>query len=231
MNKNNINPRWGALIDDKIVIAPSKTVSTSVMLELAGLNPKDSLFRDFNTPVDIELTNNQNIDLSEGNVFYTRRKCKNKDSGSPKATPKFAFFVDDRFEIVTVDRVSYNGFCGLFKINNIDLYRDYESPKDELIEENSVIYFKDGPTFYTKDKKCKNIKIIVNGREKVVQKVELSYKEIVELAFGSTGNNAIVYTVTYSKGPEENKYGDMVSGDVVKIKEGMVFNVTATSRS
>jgi hypothetical protein len=80
--------------------------------------------------------------------------------------------------------------------------------------------------------KDKNITIIVNGRQKVVTAKELSFAQVVALAFDTppTGQN-IVFTVTYRKGEGNKPEGTMVEGDVVKVKDGMIFNVTATNRS
>lgn len=230
LNHKN-NPRWCALIDDNIVIAPTIELKASLLIELAKINPETTLFRDYNSDKDKAIDKNQNINLSEGNVFYTVKKGGKYNDNKPTSIAKLAFFVDDRFEIVTIDRLSYSGFCDLFGLDDVNLYRDFESPNDEIIKDDSVIFFKDGPTFYTRPKESKIIKIFVNSREKEVQKKELSYKEIVEFAFGCVGASETVYTITYSKGPHKNPEGDMVDGDIVKIKEGMVFDVTATSRS
>lgn len=78
----------------------------------------------------------------------------------------------------------------------------------------------------------KDYTIIVNGRQKVVTKNELSFTEIVALAFDNppTGPN-IVFTVTYRKGEGNKPEGTLIEGETVKIKSGMVFNVTATDKS
>jgi hypothetical protein len=76
----------------------------------------------------------------------------------------------------------------------------------------------------------KEFTIIVNGREKVVATKELSFAEIVGLANLPSGPN-IVYTVTYRRGEGNKPEGTLVEGDNVKIKEGMIFNVTATDKS
>lgn len=76
----------------------------------------------------------------------------------------------------------------------------------------------------------KPIVIIVNGREKEWFEKEISFKQLVELAFGVyEENNQIVYTVVY-KGPG-NQEGTMVVGDTVKVKKDMIFNVTRTDKS
>jgi hypothetical protein len=74
--------------------------------------------------------------------------------------------------------------------------------------------------------------IIVNGREKTVTSKELTFAQVVALAFSPppSGEN-IVFTVTYRKGPHPRPEGTMTEGQSVKIKEGMIFNVTATDKS
>jgi len=78
----------------------------------------------------------------------------------------------------------------------------------------------------------KEFMIIVNGRQKVVTAKELSFAQIVALAFDNppTGPN-IVFTITYRRGEGHKPEGTLVEGETVKIKEGMIFNVTATDKS
>jgi hypothetical protein len=78
----------------------------------------------------------------------------------------------------------------------------------------------------------KEYTIIINGREKVVTEKELSFTQIVAIAFDNppTGEY-IVFTITYRRGHGNKPEGTLVDGEKVKIKEGMVFNVTATDKS
>ena len=78
----------------------------------------------------------------------------------------------------------------------------------------------------------KQYTIIVNGRQKVVTSKELSFDEVVALAFDNppTGQN-IIFTITYRRGEGNKPEGTLVEGETVKIKEGMIFNVTATDKS
>ncbi len=78
----------------------------------------------------------------------------------------------------------------------------------------------------------KEYTIIVNGREKIVTTKEISFAEVVALAFDNPpqGEN-IVITVTYRRGEGNKPEGILVEGETVKIKEGMIFNVTATDKS
>lgn len=78
----------------------------------------------------------------------------------------------------------------------------------------------------------KQFSIIVNGREKKVTAEELSYKQVVDLAYNNnppTGPN-IVITVTY-RNAEDNKQGTLAAGQTVEIRNGTIFNVFATDKS
>ena len=78
----------------------------------------------------------------------------------------------------------------------------------------------------------KDVTIFVNGRKKIVLKSEMSFAEIVALAFDNppTGEN-ILFTITYRKGNKDNPEGTLLEGQIVKVKEGMIFNVTPTDKS
>ncbi len=78
----------------------------------------------------------------------------------------------------------------------------------------------------------KEITIIVNGRPKTVTTKELTFAQVVALAFDNppSGPN-IVFTITYRKGEGHKPEGTLVEGGTVKVKDGMIFNVTATDKS
>ena len=78
----------------------------------------------------------------------------------------------------------------------------------------------------------KSITIIVNARRRDVTQKELSFQEIVRLAFENppTGEN-VVFTVTYKKGEGKKPEGSLIEGETIKVKDGMIFNVTSTTRS
>ncbi len=78
----------------------------------------------------------------------------------------------------------------------------------------------------------KEFTIVVNGRQKVVKGKELTYAQIIALAFDNppTGEN-VSFTITYRKGEGNKPEGTLVEGETVKTKEGMIFNVTPTNKS
>ena len=78
------------------------------------------------------------------------------------------------------------------------------------------------------------ITVLVNGEEKMLLPhiKELSYEEIVKLAYGTFPINPnTIYTVAYSNGPRENPKGTLTRGHSVLVKEGMVFNVSKSDKS
>lgn len=72
--------------------------------------------------------------------------------------------------------------------------------------------------------------IVVNGREVPVDEKELTYEEVIKFAYPSPDPNAL-FTVTYRRGRGEKPEGSLVAGQTLKVKEGMVINVTITGRS
>lgn len=76
------------------------------------------------------------------------------------------------------------------------------------------------------------ITIVVNGRPKEVVERELTFLAVVRLAFGNaTINETTVYTVTFKRGHGNKPEGSLVDGETVRLKEGMLFFVTATDKS
>jgi len=83
-----------------------------------------------------------------------------------------------------------------------------------------------------KKKPNKEITIIINGREKTVSGKLISSDELVELAFDNPPTGEFIcFTITYRKGHGNKPDGNLAEGETVKVKKGMIFNVTATDKS
>ncbi len=78
----------------------------------------------------------------------------------------------------------------------------------------------------------KPVTIIVNGEPHEVPKDEVTFDEVVALAYpdGPQGPN-IIYSVTYRKGPDHKPKGILAEGGSVKVKDGMLFDVRVTDKS
>ncbi len=78
----------------------------------------------------------------------------------------------------------------------------------------------------------KDITIVVNGTEKTVPKDDLTFDEIVRLAFETPpyGENTL-FSVTYRRGHGNKPEGILAEDESVKVKDGMIFDVTPTDKS
>ena len=78
----------------------------------------------------------------------------------------------------------------------------------------------------------KSVNIVVNGKQKVVAKDFISFNEVIALAFDTPpSGDGVQFSVTYTKGHNDEPKGSLVEGQSVKAKEGMEFDVTTTNRS
>jgi hypothetical protein len=80
--------------------------------------------------------------------------------------------------------------------------------------------------------KEKTLTIIVNGRERTVETKELSFEDVLKLAFDPvpSGPNW-EFTVSYRRGEGKKHEGSLLPGETVKVKDGMIFVATATDKS
>jgi len=104
---------------------------------------------------------------------------------------------------------------------------DQEVPRDE-----QPLRLHEDEHFYSADVREREFSIVVNGQKKTVHKRKLSFMELVALAFNPVPDGPNwVFTITYRNGPPSNPQGTLVEGHSVRIRNGMIFNVTATDKS
>lgn len=78
----------------------------------------------------------------------------------------------------------------------------------------------------------KVITIIVNAEQKSVPSRDVSYTEVVTLAYPTPPSPDTTFTVTYRNAVGPNKEGSLVNGQSVEVREeGTIFNVRATGKS
>jgi hypothetical protein len=83
-----------------------------------------------------------------------------------------------------------------------------------------------------KEKKEKTVTIIVEGAPHEWLKGDITFAEVVTLEFPDYPNHPeITYSVKYKKGDNNKPEGVLVPGASVKVKEGMIFNVSKTGQS
>lgn len=223
--------KWFASLNDRRIPMPQRVVKESVLRAQAGVATDMVIVRDHNSPDDAVIADGAAIDLGEGNVFYLAPRCSSRPPTRCASPAKLAFSVDDKVEETIMGKQTTKSLLELVGIvTPVQLFRDRESPADELFGPNDRIEFVDGPVFYTRPAVAKVTEIIVNGQKKSVPGHTLSYEQAVKLAFDPPEENTI-YTVTYKKGPPSDPEGRMVAGVTVEIACGEIFNVTPTARS
>jgi hypothetical protein len=114
----------------------------------------------------------------------------------------------------------------------LELYREVTGDQEDREIENGpeTIHLKEDEHFHSGPPK--EFTIIVNGRKKEVPTKTLSFDQLVALAFNPVpvGPN-VMFTITYRKGPHKNREGTLTEGGTVRIKDGMIFDVSETNKS
>jgi len=78
----------------------------------------------------------------------------------------------------------------------------------------------------------KAVMIVVNGQEHEFPKTDITYGEVVAVAFPNPPTGPYIeISVTYRRGHGQKPEGTLIPGGEVKVKDGMIFNVTATDKS
>ena len=126
----------------------------------------------------------------------------------------------------------------LYKLGHVqpdyDLFREVRGDKEAPIVENDdePVHLREDEHFHSGPAQPRKYTIIVNGQKKTVTTRMVSFNEIVKLAFPTPPAGAnILYTVSYEDGPRVNPQGSLKEGQSVVVKNGMIFNVTATDKS
>lgn len=213
--------KWFALVDDKPVPMPRQRVVVRLVKTQAGVADGRRLVRDHNSPEDVVLDDEREIDLVDGNVFYTLPVCEIAPRGDCRSAAKLAWTIDDRVEVTTRSEQTGQSLRDLFGLAaNTPLVRDYESPHDELIDGSQRLAFRDGPVFHTRTP-ASLLRITVNARtfsESDGVKSEMLGREIAALVYSENPNATQVYLVS-----EGNR--EIALNSTVKIRGCEVFDV------
>jgi hypothetical protein len=126
----------------------------------------------------------------------------------------------------------------LYKLGHVhvgfELFHEVKGDKEdpEVPEGPESIHLREDEHFHSGPARPRKFIIIVNGQQKTVTTKTVTFEEIVRLAFPNppSGQN-ILFTVGYEDGPHANPSGSLLPGGKVKVKDGMIFNVTPTDKS
>lgn len=172
-------------------------------------------------------------DIRLNEVFDLRRR----------GIEQFVAFHTDREFKLTIDgrqlawgKPAISG-SALYKLANIGndqaVFLEVRGGEDKLIAPEEMIDLTAAGVehFITASRPTLEIEIIVNARPRVVTGSEVTYEQIVQLAFPGSHNPNSVFSVTYRKAASTPPNGELGAGGVVKIKKGTIFNVTQTDKS
>jgi hypothetical protein len=113
------------------------------------------------------------------------------------------------------------------------LYREVQGDEEDepIFNGHEEVELRENEHFYSSTDVCKGYTIVVNALPKTLHQNHVTFEEIVELAFPKHAGRETKYTVSYYNGPGKNPEGSLTKGKSVKIKNKMVFDVTATNKS
>lgn len=101
----------------------------------------------------------------------------------------------------------------------------------EIALDTHFSFLKPGVECFVTEKR-KQVIIIVEGTPHEWSGKTISYEQVVKLEVPDyTPNSGITYSVTYERGPQNKPEGILPPGASVKVKDGMIFNVSETGQS
>lgn len=150
-----------------------------------------------------------------------------------KSDRTFRFFIDGGAQDWGAQRISGRTLKALAGVDPklYDIFLVIPGDDDELIEDRDLFDLaRPGVEHFAAVEI--NIKIFVNTQPIFVHSRNLTYWEVVRLAYPEAMPDPNAqFTVTFAKGHEGNSMINLVDGQHVRIKKGMHFNVTPTDKS
>jgi multiubiquitin len=113
-----------------------------------------------------------------------------------------------------------------------DLYREVEGNHEDrpVWDDGEEIHLREDEHFHSGP--AMKITVIVNGRREEAPSRVLTFIQVVALAFDPVPSGPDwVFTVTYRKAASKPHDGTLTEGATVTVRNGTVFNVTATNKS
>ena len=78
----------------------------------------------------------------------------------------------------------------------------------------------------------KTYEIIVNSRPRVVEDQQVTFEQIIQLAFPGSHDANVIFSMTYRHAASKPNAGELAAGGTVDVKKKRtVFNVTRTVQS
>ena len=192
--------------------------------QLAGIPLDTELFLSVSKPYQDELIENEkqvNLARPETEYFFVKKKLKFFINAKP-----FTWYK----QYIRGIQIRELGNIPAEDIIFLDLKEGWQD--DEILDDEVVDLARPGKEKFLSKPIHTELTIIVNARPHIWKEANISFEQLIALAFGSYDNNPNKgYTVTYSRGWDPKSEGTMVKGAVVRVKNKMIFDVTATDKS
>ncbi len=113
------------------------------------------------------------------------------------------------------------------------VFLEVRGGEDRLIEPGELIdlTMPGIERFITAPKPAPTFEIIVNSRPRVVTGRQVTFEQIVQLAFPGSHDSNVVFSMTYRHAASKPHAGELGAGGFVEVKKGTIFNVTKTIQS
>ncbi|MBX9789999.1 MAG: multiubiquitin domain-containing protein [Pirellulales bacterium] len=113
------------------------------------------------------------------------------------------------------------------------VFLEVRGGQDRLIEPEDLIDLTQPgiERFLTAPKPVPTFEIIVNSRPKIVTGRQVTFEQVVELAFPGDHDPNVVFSMTYRHAASKPHAGELGAGGVVEVKNGTIFNATRTVQS
>jgi len=152
-----------------------------------------------------------------------------------------AVFLSSRGDRIYTFTVNERGWeWGAPAVSAADIYRHanidgdleliLDSAGDTVIPWDGEVTLRDDGVERIRSREAKTVVIKVNGRSRTVPKRKHTYREIASIAYPDADFENFKYTITYLKGVHDAE-GDLVEGEKIAVKNGMVFNVRRSDKS
>lgn len=161
-----------------------------------------------------------------------------------RGAERFVAFLTDRdYKLTLADRQLEWGKpaisgAALYKLAEIRedeaVFLEVRGGEDQLVERDDLIDLTTPGVerFVIGPKPVATYEIIVNSRPRTVENSDVTYEQVVELAFPGGGGPNICFSMTYRNAASRPHAGELSEGGRVKVKKkGTIFNVTRTDKS
>ena len=161
-----------------------------------------------------------------------------------RGAERFVAFDTDRIFKLTLDgsqlewgKPAIKGAV-LYKLGNVAkgraVFLKIHGSEPRLVERNELIDLTPPGIehFVTGPKPVTDYEIIVNARPRIVHEEDVTFEQVVELAFPGPHGPTIMFSMTYRNAESKPHAGELGAGGVVEVKKkGTIFNVTKTDKS